>query len=241
MDAALQSRSRRCVFFDFFGTLVHYSPSRRAQGYARTHRVLREAGLALGYEDFLDRWERVSERFEAEACRTHREYGMQDLGQAFFADAGHAGIRAEDVVAFVETYVDEWCKGVRPVEGLDGLLERLGEGARLGIITNTHDPKLVPGLLERFGVARHFDPVVTSVGFGVRKPARAIFDHALELVGADAAQSVYVGDNPDADYRGARSAGWQAYLIDPDGRGGAAPADRLVHLRDLEESLGRRL
>ncbi len=35
------------VFFDFFGTLVDYSPSRTEQGYHRTHASLDELGVDL--------------------------------------------------------------------------------------------------------------------------------------------------------------------------------------------------
>jgi len=38
------------VLFDFFGTLVEYSPSRTDQGYDRSFSLLRDAGLRLGYE-----------------------------------------------------------------------------------------------------------------------------------------------------------------------------------------------
>jgi hypothetical protein len=40
------------ILFDFFGTLVSYSPSRVDQGYPRCHEFRREHGSALSYRDF---------------------------------------------------------------------------------------------------------------------------------------------------------------------------------------------
>jgi hypothetical protein len=50
------------ILFDFFGTLVSYSPSRVDQGYPRCHAFLREHGSALSYDDFLARVEPPSTR-----------------------------------------------------------------------------------------------------------------------------------------------------------------------------------
>jgi putative hydrolase of the HAD superfamily len=52
------------ILFDFFGTLVSYSPSRIDQGYPRCHEFLREHGSALSYRDFLT---------EIDACFTDHD------------------------------------------------------------------------------------------------------------------------------------------------------------------------
>src|SRR5262245_59155375 len=103
------------VLFDFFGTLVRSSPSRTGQGYERSHALLRDAGCALGYDAFVALWSEVSEAFEVEADRTHREFSMQELGEAFLARA-LAGAPAPLARAFVTTYVDEWNRGVRDLD-----------------------------------------------------------------------------------------------------------------------------
>jgi putative hydrolase of the HAD superfamily len=224
------------VLFDFFGTLVRYSASRTEQGYERSHALLREAGCALGYDAFLALWSEVSEAFEAEADRTHREFSMQELGAAFFTRAlGRAP--APLVSEFVATYVDEWNRGVHDLDGSAALLERLAARFTLAVVSNTNDRHLVPRHLERMGVQRHFARVVTSVELGVRKPSPAIFAHAVRELGAAPERCVYVGDTYDADYRGATGAGLRALLIDP---GAAAPIPeehRLASLLALEERM----
>ena len=43
--------------------------------------------------------------------------------------------------------------------------------------------------------------------FGAHKPDSSIFEHALELIGAHASETLFVGDNPVADICGARGVG----------------------------------
>ena len=224
------------VLFDFFGTLVAYSPSRTAQGYARSHALLREAGCALGYDAFLTLWSEVSEAMEAEAERTHREFSMQELGDAFFARA-LARAPAPIVDAFVATYVDEWNRGVRDLDGVTALLGRLAARFTLAVVSNTNDRELVPRHLERMGVRALFARVVTSVELGVRKPAPAIFAHAVRELGTAPERCVYVGDTYGADYRGATGAGIRAFLIDPRATAPIPEEHRLASLLALEERI----
>ena len=44
------------ILFDFFGTLVEYSPSRVEQGYHATHALLLNEGIDISYAAFLKTW-----------------------------------------------------------------------------------------------------------------------------------------------------------------------------------------
>lgn len=224
------------LVFDFFGTLVDYSASRTEQGYERSYALLQEAGTDLGYEAFLARWSQLSEAFDREAERTHREFSMRELGRAFLSEVVPSP--SESLVRdFVETYVAEWSKGVRYHDALPGMLARLSRRFALAIITNTHDPDLVPGHLERMGVLGFFERVVTSVETGRRKPSPEIFRHALDLLETDPSRCICVGDSYRADYVGARSVEMRGLLIDPHGQAPIAPADRLETILQLEAAL----
>ncbi len=224
------------ILFDFFGTLVEYSASRTEQGYERSFDVLRLAGSRLDYDAFLSLWSEVSADFEEVANRTHHEFTMLEVADAFLE---RAGVRSpsETVNEFVSAYIAEWNTGVRPIAGLPVMLAGLNKKYSLSVITNTHDPKLVPDHLAKMGIATHFDHVITSVEFGLRKPSAKIFEHALGLLDATANECLYVGDNYEADYLGARSAGIQCLLIDPRRESPVDPADRLDSIFDLTRAL----
>ncbi len=59
---------------------------------------------------------------------------------------------------------------------------------------------------------------------GYQKPHRAIFEHALELLGVPADRAIHVGDDLEADVLGAGRAGIEAVLIDRHGRYSRAEA-----------------
>ncbi len=162
------------VFFDFFGTLVDYSPSRTQQGYHRTHASLHELGVDLAYGPFLARWTEVARRFDAGSDVDEREFSMIELGTSFLAEALDRAATADEVAAIVEQYLAEWSAGVRPIEGIADLLTSLSRSHRLAVVTNTHSPSLVPGHLEAMAVAHCFDAVISSVEVGWRKPHPSI-------------------------------------------------------------------
>src|SRR5262245_59958259 len=115
------------IFFDFFGTLVAYSPSRRDQGYSISHKILNDAGATHSYDEFLDLWCMVCEEFDATSAKTHREYSMMEVGEAFLHRAFGQQPRAKLTSRFVDVYLAEWSKGVHYLPGLSEFIERLSK------------------------------------------------------------------------------------------------------------------
>jgi putative hydrolase of the HAD superfamily len=226
------------VLFDFFGTLVEYSPSVTEQGYEGSYALLRRAGYGETFERFLEQWSVVFHRFERRAATTLREFSMLELVGEFLGEALGAS-EALLVARFAETYLAEWNRGVVYDGATAAWLRRLSADYRLGIISNTNDPRLVPEHLERMGVGELFGGVVTSIGCGTRKPSREIFEYALRKFGAEAGECLYVGDSYQADYRGAEAAGLRSYLLDPSGAAPIPAARRLRKIAEIEPLLGR--
>jgi putative hydrolase of the HAD superfamily len=98
-------------------------------------------------------------------------------------------------------------------------------------------------VLARLGLAALLDGIVTSAEVGARKPAAAVFECALALVGAGAAEAVHVGDSLAEDVVGARRAGLEAVLIARSVDDGvAAPPEGvrvIATLAELEPLLAR--
>ncbi|TMR90198.1 HAD family hydrolase [Nonomuraea basaltis] len=225
------------ILFDFFGTLVEYSPSRTEQGYASSHALLRRLGATLTYEEFLDVWSGVSAEFDRLSDEDHHEFSMIDVGTAFLAQVLPRKPSLAEVEEFTSQYVSEWNSGVRYLPGLAGLIEELSADYRLAVVTNTHQPNLVPDHLAAMGLLSSFDAVITSVEVGWRKPHPKIFAGALDTLGVRASSAVFVGDTYEPDFEGPERAGMTAYLIDPH-RLAAIPEDRrLTSVFDLPRRL----
>jgi putative hydrolase of the HAD superfamily len=234
--AAAPAAKIAAVLFDFFGTLVSYTPGAGGSSFARSHALARELGSEASYQTFLSAWEVRAAMFDAKHPDGAGEYAMHELCGAFLPDIG---ARCDDAAtgAFAETFIDEWNSVVMPLDGLPLLLEQLSH-YKLAVVTNTHDLHLVPRHLEEMGIASHFQAVITSIGLRRKKPHPAIYHAALDAVGATAATAVFVGDTKLADYDGPRRMGMRAYLIDPKRRHDIDAADRLQSVFDLPRSLG---
>jgi putative hydrolase of the HAD superfamily len=103
-------------------------------------------------------------------------------------------------------------------------------GQRLVVVSNW-DVSLI-GVLRGLELEPLLDAIVTSAGTGARKPAPAIFEHALGLAGVAAADAIHVGDTLDEDVAGARAAGIEPVLIR---RGDGQPVPGVRTISSLAE------
>lgn len=84
------------------------------------------------------------------------------------------------------------------------------------------------------GLGKYFENIIISEVVGVNKPDKAIFTHAINLVGAEVHQSLMIGDSLEADVYGALNFGMDAIYFNPAGL--EKPADvplQITALKDL--------
>ena len=67
--------------------------------------------------------------------------------------------------------------------------------------------------LARLGLLEHVDAAVFCMDVGWRKPAPALFEHALATLGVAAERTLFVGDDPEWDIAGAQRAGLAPVLL----------------------------
>jgi putative hydrolase of the HAD superfamily len=120
----------------------------------------------------------------------------------------------------------------RTLETLEELRRR---GYRLGVISNADGR--VEALLESVGLRPHFELVIDSGEVGIDKPDPRIFHLAAERMGVQPAETLYVGDIYEIDVQGARAAGMEAILIDPQSSREGLDCDRIRAIHDLLDLL----
>jgi putative hydrolase of the HAD superfamily len=197
----------RAVFLDALGTLVELEPP-------WVH--LREFVPDRIDDETLIR----AVRAEMTYYRTHAGEGRD---QASLADLRRRCAELITRELGSEISVEQLLSSVRfaayadASPALAGLRE---QGLKLIVVSNW-DVSLET-VLERCGLARLLDDVVSSAAAGVPKPDPAIFEVALELAGCEPGEALHVGDTLEEDIEGARAAGIRALLIDREGRGDIA-------------------
>lgn len=161
---------------------------------------------------------------------------MTDVGRAVATSTGSAWSAAQ-CQEIGRTYVEEWERHIRPIDGVSEMFHRLATRWTIGIASNTHDVSMVPRVLMSMGIDDVVSTVVLSVVQGRCKPHASIYHHALETAGVEAGRTVFVGDDHVADFVGPESVGMDAYPIDP-GRRFATPEERrLRSVLDVEGAL----
>ena len=95
------------------------------------------------------------------------------------------------------------------IEILDYLTAK---GYKLHLITNGFE-KTQWSKINNSGLSSYFTHMITSEASNSLKPKKAIFDYALNKAGATLAESIMLGDNLDADIKGAINAGMDCIFV----------------------------
>lgn len=143
--------------------------------------------------------------------------------------------RAEQVFFAPEVQISRLYPGA--IAALDALR---GMGLPLGMISNATSHQLILDITAKHGIAKYFDPLVTSAGFGRVKPHPSIFTLVLSAWRAAPESVVMVGDTLDADILGAHNLGMRSILVDIEPNpanatfaGGARPTARVTSLAEI--------
>jgi putative hydrolase of the HAD superfamily len=116
-------------------------------------------------------------------------------------------------------------------------LERLeAAGLRLGVVSNFEE--WLERLLESLHVTRYFEVRVISGIEGVEKPDPKIFRLALDRIGVEPGEAVYVGDSIHFDVEPAEALGMLGVLLDRRGRFPDHAGVRIASLEELPRLLG---
>ena len=228
------------VFFDLYGTLAGFNPSRfeiqsaacEPFGITLTPEgVLRGYALADTFMSDENAAFPVRSRGPASTKRFFAEYERLVLqGAGVDVDAGRAWEVWENVRQ--QRYEMTLFNDVLPVFDL---LKQ--QGLTLGMISNMNRP--AGELAASMGLARYLDFAVTSGEAGVEKPHPAIFRMALERAGSEPQETVHVGDQLMSDVDGASAVGISPILLDRDGNHpGYDGCPRITTLMELPALVG---
>lgn len=198
------------VLFDIDGTICEYE--------REVDEMLEVAFDAAGVEPFFDPndYRRRFDDFtdEAETIADLRERCFGAIAREYDRDPGLGREVAR-------AYADERDHGnVRFIDGAQVALEQLSRSTPLAAVTNGSPEMQTPKL-----AALEVDCFETVVHAGYETPAKPDpkpFEVALECLGVAAEDSLYVGNDIQADVRGAHNAGMAAAWIS---NGGAVPAE----------------
>ena len=116
---------------------------------------------------------------------------------------------------FTYEYVNGCPQKPHVIDGAFELLDHLQDRFSLHIITNGfEDVQHVK--LEKSGLRKYFDEVVTSERAGGKKPGKEIFEFAMKVSKAQQQNSLMIGDNIQTDILGAKGVGIGQVYYNPE-------------------------
>ena len=93
------------IIFDFFGTLVDYSHSRRVQNYTMSHRFLEANGASVSYEQYVVSWDEAFCALENESQKTLIEFSLDDVVDRFSKKNADIPMTKEQKSKFIELFL----------------------------------------------------------------------------------------------------------------------------------------
>ncbi len=187
----------RFVLFDLDDTLLE-----RGAGFARFCRELYHTSGVMTDTHTEDEAVALMVELDAGGMRPRQEFFQEVIRQ-------WPGV-FRDVPQAIEVYLSSYPEMLILAPLTRALLEDIQEaGLRAAIVTNG-GLAMQSRKIEASGLRGLVDAVVISEELGVAKPDPRIFEHAMAGIDAVAADSLFVGDNPEADILGAMGVGMRS-------------------------------
>lgn len=187
----------QAVLFDLDGTLLDRLSCLRVYLYGKVERLANDL-YALPFGEYMERV------IELDA------HGHADKGELFRSIERDFALSFGTWQKLLDDFLTYFPHVCVPFPKAHQTLTTLRQqGLKMGLITNgavdSQQPKI-----DGLGIARYFDTILISEAEGVAKPDAEIFHRATDNLGVSPDQAVMIGDNPEADIRGAKSCGMKA-------------------------------
>jgi len=235
------ARRIRGIFFDLGDTLLEFGKVDIRSAFEAGARLAHDYLTGLGHklpplakyhrqQLWAIRWNYLKSRF------TRKEFNSLDLLGRLSARMGH-DLTAQQTAELAWLWYRPLSECATTEVGLAATLMQLRKvGLKLGIISNTFVPgEVLDRHLDREGLLDLLPTRIYSCDVRYRKPNPVIFRIALERAELEPGETMFVGDSPQADVRGANIVGMMSVLKDTEGRHGSKTAGAAYSISKVAE------
>jgi putative hydrolase of the HAD superfamily len=196
----------KAVITDYIGTLANARSYSLEASRVKLHKILMETGFKTSLAEFFEAYTRAHEKYRFVRYDKLREVtnavwvseALNELGCETSAKDSRIKVALN---IFFQDYVDSL--KLRPYA--KRLIRRITENYKLGLVSNFTYAPVIYASLRKLGISQFFNAVLVSDDTGWRKPHRKIFQDALRKLQAAADETVYIGDSPIEDIKGAQA------------------------------------
>jgi putative hydrolase of the HAD superfamily len=204
----------KAVIFDFIGTLTNVKNYNLEDSKMKLCKAIAEAGFNVSDDCFLDAYSQAHEKY-----RVIRYQELVEVTNAIWiADALNGlGFKTNPndarITTAVNIFFEDYLISLELRPCVKKLLNKVSMDYKLGLVSNFTYAPVIYAKARRLGINKFFNAVLVSEDVGWRKPHIKIFEESLKRLGVTAEETVYVGDSPLEDIRGAKAAGMRTVFV----------------------------
>lgn len=210
----------KAVLFDLDDTIIDWSEFNYDWASMERSRLQRVIDHIVGKHPLEDT-EAYFETFRTRSMEcwieARRDLRAPNLGKVLIESAHALGVPENliDPRECLEVYGWGAVHGTTIFPDVPAMLDKLKERrVKVGIVTNAYHPMWMRDIeLTEHGIFDYFPECrFSAADVGYLKPHKYIFEVALECIGTKPEETVFIGDNPEADISGAQGLGMKAVL-----------------------------
>ena len=204
----------KAIIFDFIGTLTNVKNYSLEASQTKLYMAIVEAGFNVSAESFLEAYSQSHEKY-----RIIRYQELVEVTNAIWISEALNSLgfktNPEDtrIKTAVNVFFEDYLNSLELRPCVKKLLNKVSTEYKLGLISNfTYAPVIYAGI-RKLGINQFFNAVLVSEEVGWRKPNTKIFEETLRRLDAIAEETVYVGDSPLEDIKGAKAIGMKTIFV----------------------------
>ena len=218
----------KAILFDLGLTLIRTIPFEEIY-----KQILEKFGIEVTIDELIRAQKKTATNYDTSAYEVNSREEFWTKYNVKLLE--NLGIKKNRV--FIASMIDElWWNysGVRVFSDVRPTLSRLKDkGLKIGLVSNGYKKDL-NHVLGELDLEKWFDSIVCIDSCNCAKPNRKIFLFALNDLGIESDEAIFVGDSVKYDYEGALKVGIKPFLIDRDGVV-EGKYDKIESLTDLLE------
>ncbi len=205
----MENESLTTLIFDLDGTLCSYGLNLE-KSLSRTFSSNKTEFPAFTAEEYQEEFGNQFEKaINDEVDRPDLSFRKRIFFEALSGEKGEAEdghLNEKEILQFGQKFKEIRENSLHLFPEVPEVLEELQGAYKLGMLTNGPSD-LQRSKIEILGIESWFEDIVVSGEHGTAKPDPKIFEIALERLGSDRTNSVYIGNSQQYDVAGANKAG----------------------------------
>jgi len=204
----------KAVIFDYIGTLVNCRNYSMDASKLNLYNALMAEGFDINENKFMATYGLAHENYRKVRYEQLKEVTNTIWVAEALCNLGFE-VTADDprIKASLNVFFQDFIDTLELREGAKKLIKQAQQRGKVALISNFTYAPVIYKSLRALGISEFFSLVVVSDDVGWRKPSSHIFQTALNKLQIRASEAVYIGDSPNEDIKGAKTAGLKTVFV----------------------------